>query len=316
MNKRRSFLQQLGLLSAGFVVAPVLTSCSSGDQKTEETTTTDETNASGATNANTGISAVGIQLYTLREQLPNNVKGVIPKVAQAGYQDVETYGFSKENGFWGLEPKAFKELLDANGLVTSSGHYEFGQYIATGNEDIVKTIVEAGNIIGQQYITVPYLGEELRNSADDYKMIAQRVNRAAELCNEANLKLAYHNHDFEFNKFGDTTGYDILLNETDPALVGFEADLFWFARAGQDPIAYFKEYPGRFVMWHVKDRDKNSPTISTEIGNGSIDYKEIFKNTELAGVKRIFVEQEEFAPSTDPFESIAQSYGYVKNTLL
>lgn len=247
---------------------------------------------------------------------PNNVKGVIAKVAQAGYQDVETYGYSKENGFWGLDPKAYRKLLDANRLVSSSGHYEFGQYISTGNEDIVKTIIEAGTTVGQQYITVPYLGEELRTTADDYRLIAERINRAAELCKEANLNLAYHNHDFEFNQFGDTTGYEILLKETDPSLVGFEADLFWFARAGKDPIAYFKEYPGRFVMWHVKDMDKNSPKLSTEIGNGSINYKEIFSNSELAGVKHIFVEQEEFAASTDPFKSIAQSYGYVKNTLL
>ncbi|MFD2244641.1 sugar phosphate isomerase/epimerase family protein [Pontibacter ruber] len=318
MNKRRSFLQQLGLLSAGFVIAPSLVSCNSQEQTAEEKSTTDAaaTTDTADTAASTNLSQVGIQLYTLRELLPKDVKGVIVRVAQAGYQDVETYGYSKDGGYWGLDPKALKELLQSNKLISSSGHYDFGQYIATGNTDQVKTIIDAGKIVGQTYITVPYLGEEVRGSADAYKAIAEKLNKAGELCKQANLQLAYHNHDFEFKKFGDTTGYDILLKETDPSLVSMEADLYWFVRGGQDPVAYFKQHPGRFVMWHVKDMDKNSPNLNTEIGSGSIDYKQIFSQAGLSGVKRIFVEQENFAASMDPFQSITQSYGYVKNTLL
>jgi sugar phosphate isomerase/epimerase len=237
-------------------------------------------------------------------------------VAQAGYKDVETYGYSQQNGYFGLQPSDFRDLLNSNGITSSSGHYDFGQYMATGNTDAVKTYIEAGNIIGQDYITVPYLGDQVRGSADAYKAVAEKLNRAGEMCRDADLKLAYHNHAFEFDRFGDTTGYDILLNETDPALVDFEADLYWFARAGKAPVDYFRQHPGRFVMWHVKDMDKNSPELNTEVGSGSIDYKTIFDQAQLAGVNRIFVEQENFAASMDPFQSIKQSYDYVRNTLM
>ena len=318
MKNRRAFLQQLGFLSAGLVMAPAMLSCNSNEQSAEKNSTNNSaTGIDTAKMANdSNLSMVGIQLYTLRELLPKDLQGVIPKVAQAGYQDVETYGYSKEGGFWGLDPKAFKELLQANELISSSGHYDFGQYMTSGNTDFVKTIIDAGKVVGQTYVTVPYLGEEVRGSADAYKAIAEKLNKAGELCKQAGLKLAYHNHDFEFNQFGDLTGYDILLKETDPSLVNMEADLYWFVRANQDPVAYFKQYPGRFVMWHVKDMDKNSPNLNTEIGSGSINFKAIFEQAELAGVKRIFVEQENFAATIDPFQSISQSYGFVKNTLL
>jgi sugar phosphate isomerase/epimerase len=317
MKNRRSFLQQLGLLSAGVVLTPAMISCSSSEQTSDETTTTgNATDGTTSTAASAIIDTIGIQLYSLREFISSDVNGVIGKVAKAGYQDVETYGYSKEHGFWGLEPKAFRELLNTNGLISSSGHYDFGQYMATGNTDAVKTYIDAGLELGQDYLTVPYLGEEVRGSADAYKAIAEKLNKAGELCKASNLKLAYHNHDFEFQQFGDTTGYDILLNETDASLVGFESDLYWFARGGKDPLAYFKQQPGRFLMWHVKDMDKNSPELNTEIGSGSINYKEIFNQAKLSGVERVFVEQENFAASMDPFQSITQSYEYVKNTLM
>ena len=316
MKNRRSFLQQLGMLSAGFVLAPAAISCSSSEQNTEEATDTSEAVNATETGAKAVIDTIGLQLYTLRELIFTDVKGVTAKVAQAGYQDVETFGYSKESGYFGLQPKAYRELLNSNGLISSSGHYDFGQFAATGNMDVVKTYIDAGLEVGQDYITVPYLGEEVRGSADAYKAIAEKLNKAGELCKASNLKLAYHNHDFEFQQFGDTTGYDILLNETDPSLVGFEADLYWFARGGKDPLAYFKQQPGRFVMWHVKDMDKSTPTLNTEIGSGSINFLEIFNQAKQSGVERIFVEQENFAASMDPFESIKQSYDYVANTLM
>lgn len=319
MNNRRTFLQQLGFLSAGLAFAPALISCDSSNQTKGDANATAETADAGTGTSGTGkanIKNIGIQLYTLRELLPKDVKGVTAKVAQAGYQDVETYGYSPENGYWGLQPQAYRELLDANQLVSSSGHYDFSQYMSSGNTDIVKRYIEAGNTIGHTYITVPYLGEPQRNTADAYKNIAEKMNKAAELCKAANLKLAYHNHDFEFKQYGDTTGYDILLKETDPTLVSFEADLYWMERAGRKPIDLFNQHQGRFVMWHVKDMDKNSPELNTEIGNGSINYKEIFAQAKLSGLDRIFVEQENFAPGMDPFQSIKQSSDYVKNTLL
>ncbi|MFB9863491.1 sugar phosphate isomerase/epimerase family protein [Rufibacter immobilis] len=316
MSKRRQFLQQLGLLSAGLALSPSLLACESSSSS-QSAASAGAAVASGAAASGRGVlKEIGLQLYTLRDYLPKDPKGVIAKVAQAGYQDVETYGYSPTGGYWGLSPKEFKELLKANKLVSTSGHYEFGQYMKDGNLDIVKRYVEAGTTVGHQYITVPYLDGAMRRSADDYKRIAEKTNKAAELCKASNLKLAYHNHAFEFEAYGNTTGYDILLQETDPALVSFEADLYWVVRAGRKPADLFRQHQGRFVMWHVKDMDKTSPDLNTEIGTGSINYQEIFGQAKLAGVHRIFVEQENFAASKDPFQSIRQSRDYVKNTLL
>ncbi|MFC6997187.1 sugar phosphate isomerase/epimerase family protein [Rufibacter roseus] len=316
MKNRRNFLQQLGLLSAGVAFAPaILTSCDSSTQKNTEAG--ENAGGTATTTATTGtIKDIGLQLYTLRELLPHNIKDVVRKVAEAGYNDVETYGYSVKDGYWGLDPKQFKELLSANNIVSSSGHYDFAQFMTDGNPDIVKRYTEAGKTIGQTYITVPWLAEELRNSLDDYKHIAQRLNNAGQLCQEAGLKLAYHNHDFEFTPYGNTSGFEVLLQETDPALVNFEADLYWIVRAGHQPVDIFQKNQGRFVMWHVKDMDNNSPDLNTEIGAGSIDYQSIFDKAEVSGVDRIFVEQENFAANMDPFQSIKQSHSFVKDSLL
>ncbi len=257
---------------------------------------------------------VGIQLYTLRDQISKDVKGVIDKVAKAGYAEVETYGYSLQNKFWGLEPKAFYQLLKANKLTAPSGHFGFDDYIGAGKDDDLKTYIEAAKAIDMKYIVVPYLGDKLRQSASDYQRIAQRLNTAAEACKKAGLVLAYHNHDFEFAKHGNTTGYDILLKETDKDLVQFELDLYWVVRAGLEPVDMFKANPGRFVMWHVKDMDKANPKLNTEVGSGTVNFKKIFSQASLSGVKHIFVEQENFA--MDPFKSINQSFGYVKKNLL
>ncbi|WP_066839354.1 sugar phosphate isomerase/epimerase family protein [Rufibacter ruber] len=319
MNNRRSFLQRLGLLTAGVAFAPsLLTSCEAAGRKTETAAgaTAEAAGAENPTSAKAEIKDIGIQLYTMRQLLPKDVKGVIARVAQAGYNDVETYGYAPDSGYWKLSPKAFREVLDANSLTSSSGHYEFGQYMKDGNTDVVKRYIEASKAVGQTYITVPWLDAEVRTKLDDYKRIANLMNVAAQLCQDAGLKLAYHNHDFEFQKFGNTTGYEVLLQETDPGLVSFEADLYWVVRAGLKPVDLFRQHQGRFVMWHVKDMNKQAPELNTEVGSGSINYQEIFRQAKLSGVERIFVEQENFAAAMDPYKSIRQSRDYVKNTLL
>ncbi len=257
---------------------------------------------------------IGIQLYTLREELPKDAKGVIGKVAQAGYKEVETFGYSSESGFFGMKPKEFADLLKQHNLKAPSGHFGFDPYISGESDDLLKSYIDAAKAVDMKYIVVPYLGQQLRQSASDYQRVAERLSTAAEACQEAGLQLAYHNHDFEFQQFGDTTGYEIILNETDADKVKLELDLYWVVRAGLDPVEMFKKNPGRYELWHVKDMDKANPKINTEIGSGSINFKQIFNNAKLAGVKHIIVEQENF--SMDPFQSIAQSHTYVKENLL
>jgi len=115
-------------------------------------------------------------------------------------------------------------------------------------------------------------------------------------------------------KFGETTGYDILLKETDPNAVKFELDLYWVVRSGNDPVKLFTDHPGRFPMWHVKDMDKANNTINTEVGSGTIDFKKIYENAKLAGLEHLIVEQENFA--LDPYVSIKQSADYIKKNII
>ena len=258
---------------------------------------------------------VGLQLYTLRDSLPKDVKGILQKVSKAGYTEVETYGFSIKDGFFGTSVKDFKSILSDNGLKATSGHFDFAPLIKDNTTDFLKASIETANTLGSEYVVVPWIDEPLRKSIDDYKKIALKINEAAVLCKEAGLKIAYHNHDFEFIDFGGTTGYEILLTETDKNLVDFEMDLYWVVRSGKNPLKLFKDNPGRFTMWHVKDLDKGNPAWNTEIGDGAVDFKSIFAEAKLSGMKRFFVEQEtNYSPN--PIESIKASFDYVQKNLI
>lgn len=220
--------------------------------------------------------------------------------------------FSIKDQFWGLSPIELKKILDQNGLKAVSGHYNLGSFLADGNTTELKAAIEAATILKSEYLTIPWIDESLRK---DYIVIAKRLNEAAKMCHKAGLKLAYHNHDFEFQKHDGITGYEILLKETDKDLVYFELDLYWVVRSGNDPIQLFKENPGRFKMWHVKDMDKLNPALNTEIGSGSIDFKTIFKEAKQSGMKHFFVEQENnYIPSA--FDSIKTSCDFISKNLL
>jgi len=259
--------------------------------------------------------AIGLQLYSLRDELPKDLKGTIEKVAKAGFKEVETYGFSIKDQFWGLKPEEFKKLLDDNGLTSPSGHFGLGTFLTDGNTDELKAAIAAAKVLGSEYITIPWLDESIRKTADDYKKIALKINEAGKLCKEAGIRIAYHNHNFEFDKQGDTTGYEILLKNTDKNLVDFELDLYWVVRSGNDPIKLFTENPGRFTMWHVKDMDKKDPALNAEVGTGAIDFKPIFADAKLSGMKHFFVEHEtNYKPN--PIESVAASCAYIQKNLI
>ncbi|WP_338840890.1 sugar phosphate isomerase/epimerase [Flavobacterium ginsenosidimutans] len=258
---------------------------------------------------------IGLQLYTLREELPKDVKGTLEKVAKAGYTNVETYGFSTKDQFWGLTPKELKKILDDNGLKAVSGHYNLGSFLYDGNTTELIASIEAAKILKSEFLTVPWVDEPFRRNIEDYKKIAARVNEAAKMCKKAGLKLAYHNHDFEFQKHDGVTGYEILLNETDKDLVYFELDLYWVIHSGNDPLQLFKENPGRFKMWHVKDKDKTNNDLNTEVGSGTIDFKPLFAAAKQSGMVHFFVEQENNFASNS-FESIKSSCDFISNNLI
>jgi len=258
---------------------------------------------------------IGLQLYTLRDELPKNVKAVLEKVASVGFTIVETYGFSIKDQFWGLSATELKKILDANNLKAISGHYGIGSFLVDGNTTELEAAIHATKTLESEYLTIPWIDPPFRSNIDDYKKIAARLNEAGKMCQKAGLKLAYHNHDFEFENYNGITGYDILLKETDQDLVYFEMDLYWVVRSGKDPLQLFKENPGRFKMWHVKDMDKLKPALNTEVGSGSIDFKPIFKEAKLAGMQYFFVEQENnFAVNS--FESIKASCDFISKNLI
>ncbi|MFV7235613.1 sugar phosphate isomerase/epimerase family protein [Flavobacterium sp. ZB4R12] len=291
MIKRRDFLINSGLALGALVIAPSFA-------------------------FTTKKRPIGIQLWTLRDTLPKDVKGVLAQVGKVGFNEVETFGYSPKNGFFGTSVKDFKSMLCDNGLKATSNHFDFNGYIENGSTESLKSYIETANILGSEYVTVPYIVQNLRGkSIDDYKKLALKINQAAEICKASGLKLAYHNHDFEFEKFESTTGYEILLNNTDKNLVDFEMDLYWVVRSGNNPLQLFKEHPGRFKMWHVKDMDKINPNFNAEIGTGSIDFKAIFAEAELSGMKRFFLEHESnYKPN--PIESAAISFNYIEKNLI
>ncbi|MHC0445755.1 sugar phosphate isomerase/epimerase family protein [Flavobacterium sp. 3-218] len=258
---------------------------------------------------------IGLQLYTLRDELPKDVKGTLEKVAKEGYTTVETYGFSTKDQFWGLTPQELKKILDENGLKAVSGHYNLGSFLYDGNTTELIASIEAAKILKNEFLTVPWVDEPFRRNIEDYKKIAARVNEAAKMCEKAGLKLAYHNHDFEFQKHDGVTGFEILLKETDKDLVYFELDLYWVIHSGNDPLKLFKENPGRFKMWHVKDKDKKNNDLNTEVGAGTIDFKPLFAAAKQSGMIHFFVEQENnFALNS--FDSIKSSCDFISKNLI
>lgn len=322
MYNRRNFLQMTALAAAGTMLA---------------------SKGLLAKPAPAALNAVGLQLYTLRDELAKDAKGTIEKVAAAGYAHVETFYHyttaTAKADYWGLTPKELKALLAANNLKTYSGHYQLNDFLTrgNGNMDALKIQLEIAQELGQHYLVVPVPPFMLidKMKAADYQFMASQMNKAGELCKKAGMQLGYHNHFWEFKtQDNGKTGYDILLSETQKDLVIFELDLFWITKAGFKPTDYFKKYPGRFPMWHVKDMDSNMPNpIPTdslnhghvmsivqsiryaEVGSGVVDFKDIFAAQKTAGLKHIFVEQDNIYMS-DKFESIKQSIDYIKQNLL
>ncbi len=252
---------------------------------------------------------IGLQLYTLRDDLVKDVAGTIKKLAQIGYREVEVYDY------YGKTAAEFRRILKDNGLTAPSGHY-MTKHIKSNWEKHIAFAKE----VGLKYMVNAILEPEERKSFDDYKRLAELFTHAAEQTRKAGIQFCYHNHNFEFKKFGETTPYDFLLKALDPALVKFEMDCFWVTHAGQDPVVLFKKHQGRFPLLHIKDLKAGHPPrqeldarmgLFAEVGRGTIDWKRIFAEARTGGVKHYYVEQD-FC-ERPPLQSIKISYDYLKN---
>ena len=247
---------------------------------------------------------VGIQLYTVNADMQKDPAATLKKIASIGYTEVETAGFGK------LTAAQFHDLLHDAGLRAPSAHLNFGM------ADTQKLLDDA-KAIGSEYVVSSVLlpaskkpagrGDFMTTlnslTADDFKASAATANEIAGKAKAAGLQFAYHNHNFEFRDLGGGhTGYDILMRETDPSLVKFEADTGWMKVGGADPVQFLTSHPERFVMLHIKDFKNLTRPITqlggadapapTELGRGSIDIKTIVAAGRKAGIRHMFVEQE------------------------
>jgi sugar phosphate isomerase/epimerase len=263
------------------------------------------------------IDRLGVQLYTVRDQMKADFDGTLAKVAAIGYKEVEFAGY------FDRAPKEVRSSLVSHGLISPATHVP---YDVLG--DKWGGQIEAAKIIGQNYIVCPWIPEEIRKQPDGWKRAAETFNRAGEASRKADIQFAYHNHWFEFLPANSLQGtgklpYDFLLENCDAGLVKMELDICWIIVAGGDPLKYFDRYPGRFPLVHIKDM-KRLPKVSeaggqnfgdslkedmTEAGSGVIDWKRIFAQSEKAGIKIYIVEHDKAGA---PFESIKTSYDYLR----
>ncbi|SFV32725.1 sugar phosphate isomerase/epimerase family protein [Thermoflavifilum thermophilum] len=295
MTTRRSFLQQLSVMTAAVLAAPLLP----------------DTEAQSR--------AIGLQLYTIRDAMAKDPAGSLAHVARIGYNEVEAATYTGTEKFYGYEAKAYKQLLNQNHLQQISGHYILGGLEKTSRSPLGsiqngwEKAIEDAHTVGQQYMVCAFLMPDERKTLDQYKKIADIFNRAGEQCKQAGIQFCYHNHNFEFEPIDGQIPYEVLLKSTDPNLVKMEMDIYWVKKAGQDPLKLFAKYPGRFVLWHVKDMDNTPKQFFTEVGHGIIDFKTIFAHARQAGMQHFFVEQD-VCPG-DPFVSITESYQYLHKLL-
>ncbi len=240
---------------------------------------------------------IGLQLYTVRDQLGKDLPGTLKAVAEIGYTWLEAAGYN-EGKFYGLAPKEFRKMVEDLGMTLVSSHVSFGT-------EQLQQVADAHNELGVSYVVYPWMSMPAQPTRDDYTRAAELFNELGEGCNQAGLKFGYHNHDFEFVRIDDTTGFDILVEMTKPGSVCFEADLYWMKYAGVDPMDYFNKYPGRFELWHVKDMDNTTERKFAPVGSGIINFAEIFENKNVSGMKYFFVEQD--TCYEDPLKSVATS---------
>lgn len=242
------------------------------------------------------LKKIGVQLYTVRDALKADFDGTLRKIAAIGYQEVEFAGYMERT------PAQVKKSLKAAKLSAPSAHLDLGLL-----ENSWAPTVDAARTIGLEYLIVAWIDAARRASIKDYEAIADTFNRLGKQAKAAGLQFGYHNHAYEMTPIDGQIPYEVLLANTDPDLVCFEMDLYWTVDGGQDPLAYFARYPGRFPLVHVKDRTANGQMA--DVGAGAINWAAIFAHRKQAGIKHEFVEHDE---PGNPFASITASYGYLR----
>ena len=277
MSTRRKFLQSTAALALGSFIIPEFAKASPNKYK-----------------------EVGVQLYSVRKEMLADNIGTLKKLAALGYNQIESAGSEKGN-YYGLKPAEMKKVVSDLGMNLRSGHVHYDDKWQQTIDDAVEA--------GQEYVIVssmPSTGQ----TVDNYKSVAEAFNKAGEACKKSNLKFGYHNHDYEFEKVDGKPLYEVLVENTDPKFVNLEMDLGWVVVTGNDPLEYFKKYPGRFPLWHLKDMDLTQKH-SVEFGKGGLPIPKILSAAKESGMKYFFIEQEEYASTA--FESLEQDMKYLQS---
>lgn len=255
---------------------------------------------------------IGLQPYTVRNDLKDDFPGTLRKIVAMGYQEIEVSGGEEYGVFYGHKPAELRKILDDAGLRVPSCHFGAPKDDAGWDQ-----YIEDAHNLGLQYM-LSTTRNEWKTSLDGWKQTGAFFNRLAEKSRKAGVGFAYHNHNFEYKVYDGITAYDELLRSSDKDLVKMQMDCFWTTFAGKDPVAYFHQYPGRFPMLHIKDlKPGYAPTTGafkgnpfTEVGKGVIDWERIFAAAPEAGVKHYYVEQDMWdGPS---LESAQISIDYLK----
>ncbi|WP_144282354.1 sugar phosphate isomerase/epimerase family protein [Chryseobacterium echinoideorum] len=263
----------------------------------------------GISNIMTTKETLAIQLYTIRDAVSQNPEKALEKLAQLGFNQLEIYGY--DGLFFGRNLNEFKQILNNTGLKVISSHHTTG-IVHPGKGSLMtnwEQTVEDLQSLGTKYMVCSYLFPEER-TVDHYKKLPDLLENSGTVTQKADIQFAYHNHDFEFDSFDEKgNAYDFILRNTSSDRVKMELDLYWIAKAGLNTVDYFEKYPGRFPLWHIKDMKAGNNDF-TEIGNGTIDFRKIFRYKEKAGLKHWFLEQD--SSDKNIFESIAISKKFIQ----
>lgn len=296
MNKRRKFIQLSSAIGVGALLP--LQFCS--PKKENSNIQLPSFSAGKGT-----LSEIGVQLISVRSAMAKDPQGTIKKLAQFGYNYIESFDGGK-GIYWGMGNKDFKSFLDDLGLNIYSS-------LVKKLDELEQHAKDAADI-GIKYLICPWAGPQ--KNMDGYKTLADDFNNMGEICKQNGVKFAYHNHGYSFMNLDGEIPQDYLMDNTDPDLVDFELDFYWAYSAGQDPVKYLEKYPNRFVLGHIKDKDGNvdrfEPNGSTLIGEGVIDFRKMLRTGMDNGMQYFLVEQERFVGNT-PTEAAEKNAAYMRN---
>lgn len=255
--------------------------------------------------ANTG-NPIGIQLWTVKQALTKDPLAVLKHLSKCGYKTIESFEGGK-GMFWGMKNTEFKKVIDDLGMKIVSSHCN-----DTGNFKSFERKAAEASEIGIKYLICAYKGAQ--PNIDNFKKFGEEFNTCGEITKKQGIRFAYHNHDYSFKPMNGIVPLDVMMQNTDPAIVDFEMDLYWARVAGVDPLAYMDKYPNRFKLVHVKDLIKTNTIVGQEsciIGKGTIDYKLLLPEVAKRGVKHMIVEQEDYTGS-DELDAAMKDATYVK----